>query len=63
MVSIVKLRDAMVQLAREGAAKSYAQAQKNLWINAAIGLTALAIEIMVFLLIRRRVLKPLLANT
>ena len=63
MLSIVKLRDVMVQLAREGAATSYAQARKNLWINAAIGLTALAIEIAVFLLIRWRVLKPLLANT
>ena len=63
MLSIVKLRDKMFERAREGATATYAQARSNLWINAAIGLAALAIEITVFLLIRRRVLKPLLANT
>lgn len=63
MLSIVKLRDTMFVAARDGANASFAQARRNLWINAAIGIAALLIEITVFLLIRRRILKPLLANT
>lgn len=62
MESIVKLRDTMFDVARKGATAEYAQAQRDLMINAAIGVLILLIEIAVFLFIRRRVLKPLLAN-
>ena len=63
MASIVKLRDTLFTAAREGATARYAQARRNLLVDAAIGLAVLLIEISVFLLIRQRVLKPLLANT
>lgn len=63
MASIVKLRDIMFDVAREGASESLARARRNLGINTLIGLLVLAIEIAVFLLIRRRVLMPLLACT
>ena len=63
MDSIIKLRDIMFDVARKGATTAYARAQHDLMINAAIGLLILLIEIAVFLFIRRRVLKPLLANS
>ena len=63
MASIVKLRDTMFDTARTGAAASIAKARRNLHINAAVGVLVLLIEISVFLLIRWRVLKPLLTST
>ncbi len=63
MASIVKLRDTLFDVARSGARIRYAQARRDLMINAAIGLLVLLIEIMVFVLIRWRVLLPLLDNT
>ena len=63
MASIVTLRDTLFDVAREDAAASYAQARHDLAVDAAIGLTVLTIEIGVFVLLRRRVLRPLLANT
>jgi diguanylate cyclase (GGDEF)-like protein len=63
MASIVTLRDTLFDVAREDAAASYAQARHDLAVDAAIGLAVLTIEIGVFLLLRRRVLRPLLANT
>ncbi len=63
MASIVTLRDTMFEVARGGANDRYAQARRDLAINSAIGLLVLLIEITVFLLIRWRVLKPLLDNT
>ena len=63
MASIVKLRDTLFALARDQAQMGYSEARRNLWINSAIGLAVLMIEITVFLLIRKRVLQPLLTNT
>ena len=63
MTSIVQLRDSMFQVAREGAQAKANAAERRLSVNAAIGLAILLIEISVFVIIQRRVLKPLLANT
>ncbi len=63
MASIVTLRETMFETARTGSAASIAKARRNLHINAAIGVLVLMIEISVFLLIRWRVLMPLLAST
>jgi diguanylate cyclase (GGDEF)-like protein len=63
MKSIVEFRDTTIQIARDGAAKKVEEARRRLWVNSAIGLTILLIEISVFLLIQRWVLKPLLQNT
>ena len=63
MASIVKLRDTLFDLARSGANARYGEARRNMWINSAIGIAVLMIEVSVFLLIRRRILYPLLANT
>lgn len=63
MASIVKLRDTMFEVARGGATQRLARAKRDLQINGIVGLLVLLVEIAVFLLIRRRVLQPLLANT
>ena len=63
MTSIVQLRDTMFQVARDAAAIKVAEAQRRMVVNSAIGLIILLIEISVFIIIQRRVLKPLLANT
>lgn len=63
MASIVKLRDTMVKIAIEGGNARHAEAYRNLLLQLAIGGIAMLIEIVVFLFIRRRVLKPLLQAT
>jgi diguanylate cyclase (GGDEF)-like protein len=63
MTSIVQLRDTMFKVANEGATAKVAQVKHQMKVNAAIGITILTIELAVFLLIQRRVLKPLLDNT
>ena len=63
MASIVGLRDVFFSVAREGAQNSYAQATRNLTLHAALGAVVLLIELSVFLLVRHRVLKPLLRYT
>jgi diguanylate cyclase (GGDEF)-like protein len=63
MLSIVQLRDTMFQVARDGAAAQLSAARRSLLLNAAIGLIILLIEIAVFIIIQRYVLRPLLLNT
>lgn len=63
MKSIVALRDALFASARDAATESVAQARRRMAINAALGLAVLCIELTVFLLIRHRVLLPLLRGT
>lgn len=63
MTSIVQLRDSLFQVAREGAAAKVSEAKRRMMVNAAIGLTILLIELLVFIIIQRHVLKPMLANT
>jgi diguanylate cyclase (GGDEF)-like protein len=63
MTSIVQLRDTMLDIARAGAADRANAAKQRLRVNAAIGAAVLLIEIAVFLTLRRRVLRPLLAST
>ena len=63
MATIVALRDVLFAVAREGALRSHAQATSNLTLHAALGGMVLMIEISVFLLVRHRVLKPLLRYT
>jgi diguanylate cyclase (GGDEF)-like protein len=63
MKSIVDLRDAMFLVATEKAKVKITQAKYRMALNAAIGVAILAVEITVFVLIRRRVLKPLLVTT
>jgi diguanylate cyclase (GGDEF)-like protein len=63
MTSIVALRDVLFSVAREGAQRSHAQATSNLTFHAALGGVVLMIEMSVFLLVRHRVLKPLLRYT
>jgi diguanylate cyclase (GGDEF)-like protein len=63
MSSITQLRDAMFTVAREGAITKVAAVKRQMTLNAAIGLAIFAIELAVFVVIQRRVLRPLLANT
>lgn len=63
MTSIVQLRDTMFKVANEGATAKVALVKNHMKVNATIGITILAIELAVFLVIQRRVLKPLLDNT
>jgi diguanylate cyclase (GGDEF)-like protein len=63
MKSIVQLRDAMFDVAKEQAMQKIAQANRRTKLNLAIGCTILLIEIAVFFLIQRRVIKPLLVTT
>ncbi len=63
MASIVQLRDKMFEVAREGAAKQMNEARRRMIVNSLIGLAIFLIEILVFLTIQRRVLRPLLRNT
>jgi diguanylate cyclase (GGDEF)-like protein len=63
MLSIVQLRDTMFQVAKDGAAVRVNAARQRLMVNAAIGLIILLIEIAVFIVIQRYVLRPLLLNT
>lgn len=63
MKTIVELRDTLFAAARDAATARVAQARRDMAINAALGLTVLCIELAVFLLIRHRVLLPLLRGT
>jgi diguanylate cyclase (GGDEF)-like protein len=63
MKSIVELRDSMFDVAKETATFKIASATKRLELNLAIGAAILCIEIAVFVLIQRRVLRPLLITT
>jgi diguanylate cyclase (GGDEF)-like protein len=63
MASIVQLRDKMFEVAREGAANEIKEARRRMIVNSVIGLAIFLIEILVFLTIQRRVLRPLLTNT
>lgn len=63
MTSIVQLRDRMFQVARDGAIEEVRQARRRMMVNAIIGLAILLVEIAVFVIIQRYVLRPLLANT
>jgi diguanylate cyclase (GGDEF)-like protein len=63
MTSIVALRDALFAAARDSATERVAAARLRMAINAGLGLAVLCIELTVFLLIRHRVLLPLLRST
>ena len=52
-----------VRLGKEAAERRVEETEHRLWINAALGLSILCVEISVFPLIRRRVLVPVLRNT
>lgn len=63
MHSIVELRDTLHEVGREQALAEVAAAWQRLRVNALIGGSILALEIGVFLTLRRRVLAPLLLST
>jgi diguanylate cyclase (GGDEF)-like protein len=63
MKTIVALRDTLFEAARDAAAERVAQARRRMAINTALGLAVLGIELTVFLLVRHRVLLPLLRGT
>lgn len=63
MKTLVELRDTLFAAARDSATARVAQARSDMAINAGLGLAVLCIELTVFLLIRHRVLLPLLAGT
>ncbi|CAM4200356.1 GGDEF domain-containing protein [Roseateles saccharophilus] len=63
MKTIVELRDALFAAARDAARERVAQSRRHMAINTALGLAVLGIELSVFLLIRHRVLLPLLRST
>ncbi len=63
MKSIVELRDTLFAAARDQARERVGEARRRMAINAALGGAVLCIELTVFLLIRHRVLTPLLRGT
>lgn len=63
MKSIVELRDSLFAGAREAATQRVQATEARMWTNAGLGLAILCIEVGVFLLIRHRVLVPVLRNT
>jgi diguanylate cyclase (GGDEF)-like protein len=63
MKSIIELRDSMFAVAKEKATIKIGLANQRMKFNLAIGAAILCIEISVFVLIQRRVLKPLLVTT
>jgi diguanylate cyclase (GGDEF)-like protein len=63
MKSIVELRDSMFDVAKEKATEKIALSNQRMTLNMAIGAAILCVEIGVFVLIQRRVLKPLLVTT
>lgn len=63
MHSIVALRDTLHLVGREQALHEVDEARHRLYVNALIGGTILALEVAVFLTLRRRVLSPLLLST
>jgi len=63
MRSIVELRDTLHEIGREQALAEVAAAWRRLRVNALIGCCILALEVGVFITLRRRVLSPLLLST
>lgn len=63
MRSIVELRDTLHEVGREQALVEVAAAWQRLRVNALIGCCILALEVGVFITLRRRVLSPLLLST
>jgi diguanylate cyclase (GGDEF)-like protein len=63
MLSIVQLRDTLFQVARDGAAARVSAARQRLLVNSVLGAIILLVEITVFIIIQRYVLRPLLLNT
>jgi len=63
MKSIVELRDTLFEASREAATQRVAETRSRLAVNLALGLAVLCIELSVFLVIRHRVLLPLLRGT
>ncbi len=63
MRSIVALRDTLHEVGREQALVEVAAAEERLRVNALIGCCILALEMGVFITLRRRVLSPLLRST
>lgn len=63
MRSIVELRDTLHEVGREQAQVEVAAARQRLRVNALIGGCILALEVGVFITLRRRVLSPLLLST
>ncbi|MBM3341977.1 MAG: diguanylate cyclase [Betaproteobacteria bacterium] len=62
MHSIVRLRDTLFRIANESGNSAYRKIHRNLLLHTLIGLAIILIEIAVFLFIRRRVLRPLIAT-
>lgn len=62
MNSIVNLRDTLFRIANEGGKAAYEKTFRDMMLHLAIGITVIFIEIAVFLFIRRRVLRPLIAT-
>jgi diguanylate cyclase (GGDEF)-like protein len=63
MKSIVDLRDAMFEVATDKATMKVARANERTALNLLIGAAILCIELAVFIVVQRRVLKPLLKTT
>lgn len=63
MGTIVALRDVLVAVAIENAERSYAKARRVLIIGCSGGLFALVVVGLVFMVVRRRVVHPLLVTT
>ncbi|MFT7776552.1 diguanylate cyclase [Roseateles sp.] len=63
MQSIVELRDTLFEAGRQAAGARVAATRERLVVNVALGVAVLCIELGVFLLIRHRVLMPLLSST
>jgi hypothetical protein len=63
MASIIGMRDIMFEVAKSGAAVRVEEAKRNLRINALIGSAVILVEILVFVMVRKRVLQPLLQST
>lgn len=62
MRSILTLRDTLFRIANEGGKAAYEKTFRGMVLRLAIGLAVILIEIAVFLFIRRRVLRPLIAT-
>ena len=63
MKSIVELRDVMISEAISGGLRRHSSAKQELALNVALGVIVFLIESAAFLMIRRRILHPLLETT
>jgi diguanylate cyclase (GGDEF)-like protein len=63
MKSIVELRDSMFEVAKDQATQKIAMAEQRMKVNLGIGAAIFCIELAVFLMLQRRVVKPLLKTT